>query len=235
MDKTKCGVLYIAVGKQAIDEALHSVESLKKYSKDLSCTLLTDSTLHQGLFDQIRKIVPSKISKRLYKLENFYLSPYENTLYIDNDTLFNHDVWEMFEILDQFDLAAVQDFSRKRKLWGDYIPDYEQIPYSFPEYCSGVILFKKNSEVKAFFDCWRDLFEIYKAPVDQPSFRVALWKCHLRIHTLPIEYNVRDTANRNKWNTRKESGEELEDHLKPRIFHWRGIHDQGNNATPLLY
>ncbi len=235
MDKKKCGVLYLALGADYAQEAAKAAESVKRFCPNLPVTLKSDEKIIHDVFNELHLIKPTTIFKKNYKIDNLIPSPYDYTLYLDNDTKVNHNIWEIFEILDKFDIAIAQDFSRKRKHWSELIPDYKSIPYSFPEFCTGVILFKKSEKIKHFFELWSELFITFGVQLDQPSFRVALWNTDLRIHALPTEYNVRDEANRTKWDNRKERGEEGEEHLKPRIFHWRDIHEAGNKSKPQYY
>jgi hypothetical protein len=131
----------------------------------------------------------------------------------------------MFSILNCFDLAACQDFCRKRKKMSDLFQEYKNIPYEFSEYNSGVIVFRNNSKTQQFFADWRRWFYETKNAVggwDQPSFRVALWNSDLRIHTLPPEFNVRSLSQQRRVHRRRKNPTTPEV-LHPRILHWRGV------------
>jgi len=104
------------------------------------------------------------------KVEYVYdKSPYDMTLYIDTDTMINHDISDIFTVLERFDLAMIHDFARKRvvdlsnpKTPSGYLfandKRYNSIPYSFPEYNGGVMAYRKNKKVKHFFSEWKRIY-----------------------------------------------------------------------------
>ena len=154
-------------------------------------------------------------------------SPYERTLYLDSDTKIVRDFSDAFDLLDRFDVAAVQDHSRKSSRWSG-IPEYKNIPYAFPEFNGGVILFRKSPAVDEFFECWKKYFYKYEDQTqgqDQASFRIALWESDIRLHSLPFEYNVRNQRIRDKMAKRANSPAD-EGLLKPRILHWHGLNER---------
>jgi len=221
------GVLYIAFGEKYVDEAIYSAKSLKRHCPELPAALFTDKKIEDSVFDNIKIIEADHIR---CKVDYIYDSPYDYTLYLDSDTKINHDITEMFEILDKFDIALTHSFARKLDWKSKAITEYAEIPYSFPECEGGVILFKKSEKTKHFFKLWRGLFYKYKEQTknwDQATFRVALWQSDLKIHTLPIEYNLRSQGNREKIDRLMESGNNP-DLLKPKILHWHGLSDSEN-------
>ena len=80
--------------------------------------------------------------------------------------------------------------------WASPIPlDY------FPEYNTGVILYKTSNIICNFFDSWNKLYQSlfvqYNQSWDQASFRETLWKYitaqDILFYTLPQECNLRLT------------------------------------------
>lgn len=214
------GVVYIAFGDRYVDEVLFSASTLKAAS-DLHVTLFTDREISSPNLDTVVKIEPDH---KRPKVDHLPHTPYDLTLYLDSDTRIERDVTDMYDILDRFDLAAVHDHSRKSSRWA-IIPEYDAIPYGFPEYNSGVILFRKSPKLDGFFKLWKQHFHRYQSTTngqDQASFRIALWQSELQIHTLPFEYNVRNLHTRRRMAKRSKSlgNESL---LKPRILHWHGL------------
>lgn len=209
MKRTTKGVIYIATGGKYVKEALRSAVSLKKHMPTLPITIFSDKKIKSKIFDNIIKIMNPK-----YTLEEkvWYInkSPYDYTLFLDTDTYICNDISELFELLDRFDIAVAQARSAIAYLKQD-------IPDSFPELNTGVILFKKSSKVKALFSNWLDLYlkdkkkgieNLYpkellknnkafqrrramKGIHNQPTFREALYKSNLRITTLTPEYNCK--------------------------------------------
>ena len=153
------------------------------------------------------------------KIDYIHETPYEETLFLDTDTIIDYNIEDMFEILERYDIAACHDLARKRKKYAVKIPEYGRIPYSFSEVNTGVMAFKKNEEVEHLFSLWRKYFYKYKHIVqwDQPSFRVSLWESDVELYIFPVEYNIRSKANREKQvRFHHEFGEQ---HLKGRIYH----------------
>ncbi|MEW9838453.1 putative nucleotide-diphospho-sugar transferase [Mesorhizobium marinum] len=217
----KKGVVYIAFGDRYVKEVLFSAATLKAVS-DVHVTLFTDSEISSSNIDSIIKIDP--VHKRP-KVDHLPRTPYDLTLYLDSDTKIERDVADMFSLLDRFDLAAAHDHCRKSSRWSSVIPEYDAIPYCFPEYNSGVMLFRKSAKLDHFFRLWQDNFYRYRETTngqDQASFRIALWESELQVHTLPFEYNVRNLYFRKKMAARSKMPAD-EGLLKPRILHWHGL------------
>ena len=197
----KQGVLYIAFGKNFLKEMLISAESVKKHCPDLHITVFSDKMVESKFIDHCRLI---KVSHLRPKIDYIHMTPYERTLFLDTDTIVDRNIEDMFALLDNFDYAATHDLARKRRKYSKTIPDYGNIPYSFSEVNTGVMVFKKNERVLNLFQMWKDNFYKYYnfSPWDQPSFRVSLWK---------------SIANREK--QRRFHHEFGEEHLAPRIYH----------------
>lgn len=218
---------------------LFSAESVKKHCPNIHITVFSDRTMKSEFIDNSISI---EIKHLRPKVDYIHLSPYDQTIFLDTDTIIDHDVSEMFDILEKYDLAICHDLARKRKNIAEIIPEYKEIPYSFSEVNPGVMVFSKNESVMKFFNLWRVYFHKYRDrwQYEQPTFRVALWKSSMNFYILPIEYNLRSKANRKKQeNLHHEFGE---DHLKPRIYHMhadplinQGKYDVKNMEQALNY
>src|SRR5207244_3989252 len=95
-------------------------------------------------------------------------APYERLVFLDTDTRAFGDLLPLFDLLDRFDLAALQDVNRG---WNYTLPD---VPLPFTEFNTGVIAFRKGPAVEKFFSEWRANHEQLKASGfvnDQPAFR----------------------------------------------------------------
>jgi len=216
MEKINKGVLYIAFGDNFIKEMLYSAESVKKHNPDMHITVFTDRPIDSELVDEWKLI---KVRHIRAKVDYVHLSPYDQTIFLDTDTVINRDISEMFGILKKYDFAICHDLARKRKNVSNIIPEYKEIPYSFSEVNPGVMVFKNCEPVQDFFKTWRECFYKYFNgwPYEQPTFRIALWKSDLNFYILPVEYNIRSKGNREK--QRKLHHEFGEEHLAPRIYH----------------
>jgi hypothetical protein len=229
MNKNK-GVIYIVFGKKYIDEAILSASSVKQYCPDLHVTFFCDEEVKSEFVDDTTIMNVKHIRP---KVDYIHLSPYEETILLDSDTIANHDISDLFDILKRYDLGVAHDFARKRDNVSALIPPYKEIPYCFSEVNPGVLVFKKCKAVDDFFEIWRNYFYAYFNvwPYEQPTFRVALWKSDLNFYILPPEYNLRSKQCRDK--ARKLHHEFGDTHLKERILHMH--YDKKNMKEALAY
>lgn len=213
------GVLYIAFGENFIKELLLSAESVKKHNPDLHITAFIDKQIESEFVDEVRIIDVKHLRPKIDYIDQ---SPYEETLFLDTDTIIDYNIEDMFDLLDNFDFAITHDLARKRKKYSAVMREYREIPYSFSEVNTGVFVFRKNDRVNKLFHDWRECFYRYYnyCPWDQASFRISLWEnCMegLKLYIFPVEYNIRSKANREK--QRKFHHEFGEEHLTPRLYH----------------
>ena len=187
MDK---GVIYVATGERYINETLKSASSLKEHMPNIHVTLFTDQNVKSSYIDNVISISnpQGNFGDKILPLIN---SPYNKTLYLDTDTFICDDISELFLILERFDIAVCHSPVRESI-------HFEDIPDSFTEFNSGVILFKQSSQIKELFSEWNQLYQksseslnVSNLP-DQPYLRKVLYyNDKLRIATLPFEYNCR--------------------------------------------
>lgn len=210
------GVLYIAFGENFIKEVLISAESVKRHNPNLDITIFSDREIDSPYVDSNTIIEVRHIRA---KVDYVHLSPYDETIFLDTDTIIDSDITDMYDILKKYDFAICHDLARKRKNVSQKIPEYEEVPYMFSEVNPGVMVFNKSQPVMDFFELWRKYFYKYynRWIYEQPTFRVALWKSNVNFYIMPPEFNIRSKQNRQKQrNLHSQFGE---DHLKPRIYH----------------
>ena len=233
------GVLYIAFNDNFIKEALLSAESVKKHCPDLDVTFFSDRMVDSEFVDNCKVISVNHIRAKVDYVDQ---TPYDETIFLDTDTIIDHDITEMFEILDNFDFAIAHDGARRRDNICAKIPEYANIPYAFSEVNPGVMVFKRNEKVLHFFQSWREIFYKYfnRWPYEQPTFRVALWNSSMKYYILPPEYNARSIHTRAKQDKFKHEFGQA--HLKPRIYHMhvdtrinQGIYEVESVETALKY
>ena len=232
----KRGILYICHGDKYIKELEISAKSVKKFSPNLPITLFTDRKMSSKYIDDVRVIKLKSVRSKVYYI---YDSPYEQTCFLDTDVIADYSIDDIFDILrsdnskDGYDIGIAHDLARKREKYSKVIPEYGQIPYSFSEVNTGVLVFRKCDEVKELFDMWAKYHKQYyrACPYDQPSFRVSLWKSNVKPYILPVEYNIRSLQNREKQvRFHNEFGK---DHMTPRMYHMH--HGQQNLEDALKY
>ena len=195
------GVIYIATGRKFIDEACVSVESLKGKMPDMPVTLFCDENVQSKHIDNVVIIEQPRFSL-MDKVLFMNSSPYEHTLFLDTDTYVCDTFFELFPLLDRFDLAVAHSSYRA-------VYRVHGIPDSFPEFNTGVLLFKKSPQIAQLFANWLALYERdlgneqqWLTPFgevtmlesnlnDQPTFREAVYSSDVRVASLTPEYNCR--------------------------------------------
>ena len=220
------GFIYVAsnnvssTGHDYVQEAIFSAESLRKHEPEAQITLFTDKKIKNKVFNEIKIVKMSLRCKQNFLLE----SPYEKTILLDTDTYVNHNLNDLFDLLDKYELVGCSDYSRKRIF---PIPEYMNIPYGFSELNTGVVGYKKCKNFQKFIELWLHYYQKYRkiVPWDQPSCRIALWESNINLYMLPIEYNRRGKHTKEKCiNLRKKGDPRFDkDHLKTRIFHYHGL------------
>jgi hypothetical protein len=182
------GIIYIATGEKYVEEALFSALSAKSHMPDMPITLFTDIDLSSKAFDSIIQIESPAYGLR-DKVQYMKQSPYEGTLFLDTDTYICESVDELFELLNRFDIGLVHD--------GGYISyEIEGVPSSFPQFNTGVVLYRKSKKTDIFFDDWLKRYDndaqlVRGRKIDDPMLRAALYHSELSIAPLTSQYNCR--------------------------------------------
>lgn len=182
--KAECGIVYIATGSGFVREAVRSAETVRKVMPDSNICLITDKATTDSVFNVVIR-VPDAEYGFVDQITYMPYSPYEQTLFLDTDIYVYEDVSELFDLLDRFDIAVAHNHNRQA--W-----ELNAVPESFPEYNSGVVVYRNEDEFRQFTEQWIDIYwEMADSPEtqNQPSFRKALYESNLRIATLPTEYN----------------------------------------------
>lgn len=187
------GIFYIASGKEHVEEALTSAKSVKNHN-NIDITLITDSNFNSkpDCIDEILELETSRniLSDKPFNIDKY---PYQKNIYLDTDTTIKGDITEIFEILDEFDVALAHNDIREYSPYPDPYP-IEGIPSTFPEYNGGVICFRDTSKTNEFLSEFQSEYWDYISRGywrDQPALRHALYTSDVRIATLPREYNCR--------------------------------------------
>lgn len=189
MDK---GILYMVTGEEYVKEARSSAESVKNVMPDIPTAVATDEDeLELGVFDQVidYEFEQQVIDGRPWLMNSTIpprLSPFEYTLYLDSDTFVAADISEVFDLLEDFDLAMTP--SPKRT-------EVAALPAPWHRFNCGVIAYRDSPDVRMFLERWNEIYRDHlhnrDDPIDQPSFAEALAETDLRWFNLPRQYNVR--------------------------------------------
>lgn len=186
MSTPAAGVIYAARGAGYLDLACASARSLRAQDGAVPIDLYTDQPAPEGLFDQVHPLPPPGQRDKITAMAR---SRFAQTLFLDCDTLVLAPLADLFRLLDRFDLAVAHDVRRASRLIRQ--GDRYQLPYAFPQFNTGVLLYRHSSAMAAFFDAWAAAWAAQGSGRDQPAFRDLLWDSDLRYHVLAPEYNMR--------------------------------------------
>ena len=220
MNKSR-GVVYMAVNNKWLKESCCSAKSVKQHCAGLPVTLFTNRAFESKNIDDVR--VSTDMEGTRFKFNYLDKTPYDYTLFLDSDTQVMTNICSDFDVLDKFDIALTICICRVMKDVKILIPDYGNIPDSFNPFQGGFMMYRKTEKVINFIKLWKTLYCKYKEEFgmiqDQPSLRVALWNSDLRIHTLPIEYNLKDYRRIKKFYSK----------IKPKIIHDHKLFEKSSN------
>lgn len=190
--RTGDGFVYVATGRQYIQEAEASCASLKRHMPGAHTSLFTDTldAVAANCFDRVYRISAPRYN--FYdKIYAFIHSPYHRTVFLDTDTSICHDLGDLFQIVDRFDIAATRD------QWASTDP---HSPLCYDDFNTGVIAFRSQPHVDSVFLRWQTIYDAQirsGAPVehDQPSFSQAVYEsAETSVYVLPGNYNMRTIA-----------------------------------------
>ena len=177
------GFLYIVTGDGYAKECLFSIKSLKKFNDEKVCVFAPEKyrDLLEAECDYFFTM-DSKLQRP--KVEFISQSPFKNTVYLDSDTFIDQNISDLFLLLEKYDFGGAFCNSRKRENYSKLISKYRDIPYSFSEINTGVMVFNNSDLVRDLFINWKKYYYDYLPKTngwDQPSFRVALWESNVKL------------------------------------------------------
>jgi hypothetical protein len=181
------GFCYVADRSGYVKEAITSANSLKQEMPTAKIALVCPPSLFpaNSVFDYH---IPSdeQLSGPIAKVQAIE-APFDEVMLLDTDTFVAGDLHDAFRVLEHFDVAAGHEPTRG---W-DYPCD---APSAFCEFNTGVVLFRKNDQVRLLFRRWLEHYHRMRETAglvnDQPAFRSAIWQSDpLRIATLPSEFH----------------------------------------------
>jgi hypothetical protein len=179
------GFLYIATGEDFVEEARISAKTVNRQHQDIPICLITDVKITDDVFDEVIRLENPAygFEDQIYNLDR---TPFDRTIYLDTDIYADGSVADVFDLLDQFDMAVTHNHDGKA--W-----PVEGVPESFPEFNTGVIAYRLTNQFRSLLTMWEDVY-IEKKQTDetvqnQPTFRQAVYESDIRFATLRQEYN----------------------------------------------
>lgn len=173
MNKISKGILTIAIGKKYTVQAKYLAYSCMLNSPHTLRAVITDSP---DMLDSCYDIVipykdhddPFSIKTRLYEL-----SPFEETLFLDADSLVFHPVDNFWNYLQDYFYI----YEGAKLVSGEWYFDIEKTRLLIntqwiPKFNSGMLLFNKSEEARQIFDTAYFYFMHHKKEgIDIPAFR----------------------------------------------------------------
>lgn len=184
MDSRDNFVFWIAARHKYLTEAAESQALVNRYMPDVESKIYTPDTSEKAgwYLNWLAKLIEVVTSQTL--------SGRQKLLFLDTDVRLLAPVYELFDILDRFDMAGAHAPGRETT------KSIYNLSAAFPEINTGVLLMRCNERVLDFLHHWSTLFENHFDAYhdnDQGSFRDALWGSDpfFRFYVLPPEYHVR--------------------------------------------
>jgi hypothetical protein len=205
----KRGVMYMAWGSNAYEQAKASIASLRQYDPELPVLILGDENTLEGFDDndphtacRLCKVDPfDGNQKKGYKFLAgrikpllAEISPFEETLYVDADTCFLHSPDVGFDLLNRWDMALAETQTRSL---AEGIAGKEECEATAREFGTGLLLYhnsgmifwKKNFKTKALFELWSLEWQRYQGWDEQIALLRALLLSDVLWLTLPYTWN----------------------------------------------
>ncbi len=196
------GVVYACSHQRWLAETLVSAESCRRHMPELEREIYLTAPLCEAAgtdldrhFTRVIVLEGSEHPARP-RFDSVVRTTLDQALFIDGDTLFLAPVHELFELLDDFDIAlaaAPQYLSPKARRLGIY----EMLPpvsLAQPEWNTGVLVARMDGAFREMSKTWSGLYATTRSKgfaMDQAAMRSALVHSRLRVATLPNNYNLR--------------------------------------------
>jgi hypothetical protein len=194
------GVLYVAYGVKAREQAQNSMQTLRRQMRGIPVAVVSDSEL-KGADYYIHHPEEDR-GARTQKTQMYRLSPFKNTLFLDADTELISSPTPGFDLLNYVDLVLGQDVNRI--FIENHWPHLNQEEVTHTKkvigtsqhmyFNSGVIFFRRNERVQAMMVAWYEEWCRWKMHDQMALLRA--------IHRFP----VRIAPMRAPWNTHHRSG-----------------------------
>lgn len=212
--KTECngdtiGIIYMAFGEKARNAVKRSVATLKRIGFSYPVCVVGDEAVDgfefvkwdgESPFDPTQKknfmFRAGRIKPRLY-----YLSPFDRTLYMDADTEFLQDIYAGFEMLDEVDLVATQEYLTVGELYNKFMAGWEinieERAQTIKEGVaadarfvnSGVIFFRTSAANTHLFKEWWEQWMRFQQWDEQLAFMRAIQHSKSKVRYLEPMWN----------------------------------------------
>lgn len=189
------GVLYIAFGERARQQAQLSIGTLRRHAPELPVAVVSDAPLDGA---ELIERPDADAGARAYKTAMYSLSPFAETLFLDADTEVLRSPEPGFRLLRWVDLVLAQDVNRNfaDNRWPHLVA--EEVEATAREigssgqhmyFNSGVIFFRRNERVEAMMTAWHEEWQRWRAH-DQMALLRAIHRCPVQIAPMRAPWNT---------------------------------------------
>lgn len=161
----------------------------------------TDDAQSRGRVSVTRGLALGGVASRVYKTQLHRFSPFEETLFLDNDAVVTRRLDELWRLIGDAPFAAALGSCRTV---GEAMPLYLRDRLIRPEeaeatravcapdapcFNAGVMLWRRGPESDRLFDAWHEEWRRFRGR-DQAALYRALARTQTRVAVLPPTYNV---------------------------------------------
>ena len=198
-DKARRGVIYVAFGRPYLAMALHSRISLAKTNPGLPACIVTNIQVEKSQLpmledhDSIITLYADASKNRSLKTSILDFTPFEETIFLDCDTVVMGSLEKGFEYLRYFDICArLNPYPQTRRGKSDIqILDGLEVG-DCPHWNSGVLIFRKSDGARRFFCEWGENFHALQNSYDQVSLTKTVFESSARFLSLDRRWNATD-------------------------------------------
>lgn len=196
------GMVYACSHAAWLRETVNSAASCRRHMPDLRRQLFIERPLYEAsefdlkaTFDDVI-VLNSLRHKHRPRFEASLMTELDEAIFIDGDTLILAPLYEVFDLLEYFDIAATlapQSTNRPALQLGVY-ETLPKVSEAQREWNTGFILARIDDNFRELVNRWSEFFQRSRAKGiewDQASFRIALTTSRLRVAALPENYNFR--------------------------------------------
>lgn len=199
---SKRGIVYACSHPDWVPETIRSAQSFATHMADIERHFYAPPVLIEKFRARLEpafsRLIPLErltFSHRP-RFEAMLRAEFERTIFIDGDTLLLKPVYELFDVLNHFDVGAAiaPHLFHPQALQKGVYDLLPRVSAAVPEWNTGVLVVRKSEAIRAFLKNWARQFEQCVRGgfmLDQPSFRSAIVTSGLRVATLSNIYNIR--------------------------------------------
>jgi len=196
------GFVYACSHDGWLEEAIRSALSVKNVMPDVERELYltenlvpTNKTILESAFTKLVPLQRVSFPHRP-RFDACLMTNLDRPIFIDGDTFVMEPVYELFQTLDDFDIALCIDpqLHHPKAIDSNLHSFLPSVSMAIPEFNAGLIVANNTEKFRALIKSWMQLFKFCltrQYAMDQVALRVALAKSDLRIATLPNNYNFK--------------------------------------------